>query len=149
MISVGACRHRYHSPRGASLCYVAPSSKIVPLRIGGGDHGALPYERERATLFVPSLSTHPILTIPLAIITCRVRFLLPPAAGACERIFKTPIPIVYTGHTSRFVDVWLGMLPLAIWGVDGSWNHLVTIPSSAAIVFFLLGIEELGLQVGR
>ena len=74
--------------------------------------------------------------------------LAPLAAGACERIFKTPIPIVYTGHTSRFVGVWLGMLPLAIWGIDGSWNHLVTIPSSAAIVFFLLGIEELGLQVG-
>jgi len=67
--------------------------------------------------------------------------------GACERIFKSPIPLVYTRHTSRFVGVWLGFLPLAIWGVDSSWNHLATIPSSALIVFFLLGIEELGLQI--
>jgi len=67
--------------------------------------------------------------------------------GACERIFKTPIPLVYTRHTSRFVGSWLALLPLAIWGVDASWNHLVTIPSCALIVFFLLGIEELGLQI--
>merc|ERR1719231_574456 len=67
--------------------------------------------------------------------------------GACERIFKTPIPQVYTRHTSRFVAFWLAILPLAIWGVDQSWNHLVTIPASGLIVFFLLGIEELGMQI--
>jgi len=67
--------------------------------------------------------------------------------GACERIFKSPIPLIYTRHTSRFVGVWLALLPLAIWGVDPSWNHLVTIPSCSIIVYFLLGIEELGLQI--
>jgi putative membrane protein len=67
--------------------------------------------------------------------------------GACERIFKTPIPLVYSRHTSRFVGTWLVLLPLAIWSVDQSWNHLLTIPSSAVVVFFLLGIEELGLQI--
>ena len=66
--------------------------------------------------------------------------------GACERIFKTPIPIIYTRHTSRFVGFWLALLPLAIYSVDPSWNHLLTIPSVMAITFFLLGIEELGLQ---
>ena len=39
------------------------------------------------------------------------------------------------------------LLPLAVWGVDGSWNHLGTIPSCAIISFFLLGIEELGSQL--
>merc|ERR1719409_1454958 len=67
--------------------------------------------------------------------------------GACERIFKTPIPLVYTRHTSRFVGTWLALLPLAIWGIDTSWNHLVTLPACALVVFFLLGIEELGLQI--
>ena len=67
--------------------------------------------------------------------------------GACERIFKTPIPLVYTRHTSRFVGFWLALLPLAIWGIDNSWNHLASIPSTAVIAFFLLGIEELGLQI--
>ena len=67
--------------------------------------------------------------------------------GACERIFKTPIPLVYTRHLSRFVGTWLGLLPLAIWGVDPSWNHFLTIPSCALITFFLIGVEELGLQI--
>ena len=68
--------------------------------------------------------------------------------GACERIFKTPIPVIYTRHTSRYVGLWLALLPLAIWSVDPSWNHLITIPSTMTITFFLLGIEELGLQAG-
>ena len=59
----------------------------------------------------------------------------------CERIFKTPIPTVYTGHTSRFVGVWLALLPLAVWDIDPSWNHLLTIPSCALITFFLIGVE--------
>ena len=67
--------------------------------------------------------------------------------GACERIFKTPIPIIYTRHSSRFLGSWLGLLPLAVWGIDPSWNHLITIPSTMAVTFFLLGIEELGLQI--
>ena len=37
--------------------------------------------------------------------------------------------------------------PFRVWGVDGSWNHLGTIPSCAIISFFLLGIEELGSQL--
>jgi Ca2+-binding EF-hand superfamily protein len=67
--------------------------------------------------------------------------------GACERIFKTPIPIIYTRHTNRFVGAWLALLPLAVWSIDPSWNHLVTIPSTMAITFFLLGIVELGQQI--
>ena len=67
--------------------------------------------------------------------------------GACERIFKSPIPLVYTRHTSRYVGIWLGLLPLAIWASDPSWNHLATIPACGLTAFFLLGIEELGLQI--
>merc|ERR1719182_652169 len=67
--------------------------------------------------------------------------------GACERIFKTPIPLVYTRHASRFLGIWLLLLPFAIWAVDPSWNHLLTIPSVGLVTFFLLGIEELGVQI--
>jgi predicted membrane chloride channel (bestrophin family) len=67
--------------------------------------------------------------------------------GACERIFKSPIPLVYTRHTSRYVGFWLGLLPLAIWSADSSWNHLATVPAASIITFLLLGIEELGLQI--
>ena len=67
--------------------------------------------------------------------------------GACERIFKSPIPLVYTRHTSRYVGLWLGLLPLALWSADPSWNHLATIPTAGLVTFLLLGIEELGLQI--
>ena len=41
------------------------------------------------------------------------------------------------------VGFWLALLPLSVYSVDISWNHLVTIPCCMAITFFLLGIEEL------
>ena len=68
----------------------------------------------------------------------------PPAH--CGRTHRGQIPIIYTRHTSRYVGLWLALLPLAVWSVDPSWNHLITIPSTMLITFFLLGIEELGLQ---
>ena len=34
--------------------------------------------------------------------------------GACERILRTPIPLSYTRHTSRFLTIWLALLPLAV-----------------------------------
>lgn len=68
--------------------------------------------------------------------------------GANERIFKSPIPIVYTRLTSRFLTIFLLMLPLALWGQLGeSWNHWATVPAEAMIAFFLFGIEEVGIQI--
>ena len=46
--------------------------------------------------------------------------------GANERIFKSPIPLVYTRLTARFLSIFLVMLPLALWGPLGdTWNHWV------------------------
>lgn len=48
--------------------------------------------------------------------------------GACERIFKSPIPLVYTRHTSRFLTVFLFLMPLALWEpAASSWNHWLTL----------------------
>ena len=67
--------------------------------------------------------------------------------GANERIFKSPIPLVYTRLTSRFLTFFLVLLPLALWGQLGeSWNHWATIPAEFLISFFLFGIEEVGIQ---
>jgi len=67
--------------------------------------------------------------------------------GACERIFKTPLPLIYTRHTSRFLTIWCGMLPFALYNeVKGS---PVLIPIVAVIAAFLLGIEELGVQIAE
>merc|ERR1719498_30443 len=68
--------------------------------------------------------------------------------GACERIFRSPIPLVYTRHTARFITVFMALLPLALWGpMGGTWNHWATIPATAALAVFLFGIEELGIQI--
>lgn len=67
--------------------------------------------------------------------------------GANERIFKSPIPLVYTRLTSRFLSLFLILLPLGLWGALGdSWNHWATIPAEFIIAFFLFGIEEIGIS---
>jgi predicted membrane chloride channel (bestrophin family) len=68
--------------------------------------------------------------------------------GACERIFRSPIPLVYTRHTARFLTSFMVLLPLALWGpMAGSWNHWATIPATTILAIFLFGIEELGIQI--
>lgn len=62
--------------------------------------------------------------------------------GACERILRTPIPRVYTAHTARFTGVWLFLLPFALTGPSP-----VPIIACGVITFFMLGIEELGVQI--
>lgn len=63
--------------------------------------------------------------------------------GACERIFKTPIPLSYTRHTSRFLTIWMTFLPIGLYSSCG-W---ATIPSVGVMAFLLLGIEEIGVSV--
>merc|ERR1719281_655646 len=68
--------------------------------------------------------------------------------GACERIFRSPIPLVYTRHTARFLTSFMVLLPFALWGpMGGSWNHWLTVPATTILAIFLFGIEELGIQI--
>jgi predicted membrane chloride channel (bestrophin family) len=68
--------------------------------------------------------------------------------GANERIFKSPIPLVYTRLTARFLSVFLTLLPLAMWAALGeSWNHWATIPATFILSIFLFGVEEVGIQI--
>jgi predicted membrane chloride channel (bestrophin family) len=70
------------------------------------------------------------------------------ALGACERIYSSPVPLVYTRHTARFVTSWMFLLPFALWEpFESTWNHLGMVPSSVVIAFFLFGIEELAVQL--
>lgn len=65
------------------------------------------------------------------------------AQGACERILRTPIPLSYTRHTSRFLVIWLSLMPFTLW----KSCHWAIIPVSAIVAFLLLGIEEIGVQI--
>eukprot|EP00884_Botryococcus_braunii_P000321 jgi/Botrbrau1/1028/Bobra.0076s0002.1 len=63
--------------------------------------------------------------------------------GACERILKTPIPLSYTRHTSRFLIVFLFLLPFQLWYS----LHWGAVPATLLISFFLLGIDEIGVMI--
>jgi ion channel-forming bestrophin family protein len=70
------------------------------------------------------------------------------AMGSVERIFTTPVPRFYTRHTALFLEVWLLLMPLTLYSTfDYTWNHWFMIPATAMIGFFLLGIDEKGLQL--
>lgn len=61
----------------------------------------------------------------------------------CEKVIRTPLPLSYSRHTSRFLVTWLTFLPFCTWQELG-W---ATIPVTLMMGFFLLGIEEIGVQV--
>ncbi|KAI8103355.1 hypothetical protein M9435_004694 [Picochlorum sp. BPE23] len=63
--------------------------------------------------------------------------------GSCERILRTPIPLSYTRHTSRFMIIWLSLLPFALWESCG-WGM---VPLSVAISLLTLGVEEIGVII--
>jgi len=68
--------------------------------------------------------------------------------GGTERVYGTPVPLSYTRHTSRFLTVWLLLLPLALYEPFAyTWNHIGMIPASAIISVFLFGIEEISIML--
>lgn len=70
------------------------------------------------------------------------------ASEACERIFSSPVPLVYTRHTARFLSTYLLLLPLGMYDAfEKSWNHLALLPAMALLAIFLFGIEELAVQL--
>jgi len=63
--------------------------------------------------------------------------------GGMERILKTPVPLFCTHHISRFITSWLFFLPFGLWASLG-WG---TVPATFILAFFLLGIDEIGVQI--
>jgi putative membrane protein len=63
--------------------------------------------------------------------------------GACERIIRTPLPLTYTRHASRFLYIWILTLPFALYGHFG----YMCVPISLLISTLLLGIDEIGVQI--
>mmetsp|Transcript_91518 Transcript_91518/g.230776 ORF Transcript_91518/g.230776 Transcript_91518/m.230776 type:complete len:693 (-) Transcript_91518:115-2193(-) len=63
--------------------------------------------------------------------------------GRCERILSTPMPATYTRLSTRFLLVWLGLLPMMLYLKIG----LSAVFATFVMAFFLLGIEDLGCQI--
>ena len=69
-------------------------------------------------------------------------------AGAlvtCEGLLRSPVPLVYTRHTERFLALWTLLLPLAL--VRELGYGFAVVPMTALVGLFLFGIEEIGVQL--
>ena len=60
--------------------------------------------------------------------------------GGCELIRRTPVPFMYSRHTSRALTWWCGTLPLVLVDLLGA----AALPSMAGICWCIFGIEEIG-----
>ena len=60
--------------------------------------------------------------------------------SACEKIRDCPVPLTYSRHTSRFLTLYCGTLPLAIAPRLG-W---MSIPTMAVFSWLVYGLEEIG-----
>jgi putative membrane protein len=69
--------------------------------------------------------------------------------GACERIFSSPVPLVYTRHTARFLSLWMLLIPFSMYQDFAKTSDLALplIPASAMLALFMFGIEELAVQL--
>ena len=65
--------------------------------------------------------------------------------GMCDRLQKTPMPLVYTRHTARALSIWLGLVPCALLGAGFAAPTIIV--SSHAIATIMFGIDELGVQI--
>jgi Bestrophin, RFP-TM, chloride channel len=59
--------------------------------------------------------------------------------GGSERLLRTPIPVSYTRHTSRFLLIWLTVLPFALY----SQLEWASVPAVGFIALLLLGARSL------
>jgi predicted membrane chloride channel (bestrophin family) len=65
--------------------------------------------------------------------------------GSSERLLSSPVPLFYTRHTTRFLAVWISLLPLALYEVFQ--GHVSMIPATMVLSTCLFGIDELATQL--
>ena len=66
----------------------------------------------------------------------------------CEKIYSSPVPLVYTRRTARYLSVWALLLPCALYSsFSGAGEVWAVLPASAVMAFFLFGVDELAMQL--
>lgn len=73
----------------------------------------------------------------------RERALLTDHIGACERILKTPLPLVYTIKVRRFLFLFLLTLPFALLEKTGALTPLFVL----LIAYALLALDQIGAEL--
>lgn len=71
------------------------------------------------------------------------RILLIESLGGCERILKTPIPLVYAIKIRRFILIYLVLLPFSLIDKAG----LMTAPIAILVAYPLLSLDRIGLEL--
>lgn len=71
------------------------------------------------------------------------RGLLVDHLGGCERILKTPMPLVYAIKTRRFILIYLLLLPFSLIGEAG----LVSAFVAGLVAYPLLSLDRIGLEL--
>jgi len=70
------------------------------------------------------------------------------ACAECERLYATPIPLLYTRHALKFLTFWITFMPFAFYDVfASSWNHILMVPAMCIICFLFFGIEEIAVSL--
>lgn len=65
-----------------------------------------------------------------------------------NKIYSSPVPLVYTRHTARFLSLWALLLPCALFsGFASVSQEWAVLPASTIIAFFLFGVDELSMQL--
>ncbi|QDT29195.1 bestrophin family protein [Gimesia panareensis] len=68
--------------------------------------------------------------------------------GGCERILKTPLPIVYAIKIRRFITLYLLALPLALLHQTESVWAILLIPTEVALVAYpLISLDQIGVEL--
>ena len=103
-----------------------------PLEIAFWIGDYLQYQHDRNCLNIYQLSTLHKLVDELVNIL-----------GGCERILKTPLPLIYSVRLKQLVLIYCLLLPFELVGELTWWTGIIT----ALVSFTLLSIEEIGAEI--
>ncbi len=73
------------------------------------------------------------------------RILLVDAMGACERILKTPMPLVYAVKTRRFIFMFLLLLPFSLLEKAGFYSIAIFF----LVAYPLLSLDRIGIELQK
>jgi putative membrane protein len=95
-----------------------------------------------------SLHSLPVADTKALIETDKSIIILGECAATCEKIYTSPVPLVYTRHTARFLSLWALLLPFALFSTfQQVGGVLAVLPATAILSFFLFGVDELAMQL--
>lgn len=78
----------------------------------------------------------------------RERALLIDHIGGCERILKSPLPLVYSIKIRRFISLFLLTLPLAlIHRLNGEWGDWLVPVITMLVAYPLLSLDQIGIEL--